>query len=490
MAFCHVALSAEPFRYDLTEAERIRVYKLTRPAVSFDRAERFEMMQGGAGTSLKFVNRDSFSHHLQNLTFEQQGKFQVGDAFFRKMWVASPSSTLASDGLGPLFNARSCQSCHLKDGRGSVPQSSGFLTKSMLFFLSVPPDGKYEIKAFENKEILSIPEPVYGGQIQSLSISPVRPEGRVKVIYKKFPVFLNGGKTVFLRHPIYSVENLSYGAMSGSVMTSPRSTPQMTGLGLLEAVHPDDIMAKSDPEDRDGDGISGKPNFVRDTKTGEITIGRFGFKASSGSILMQVAKAFVNDIGISNPLEGSDWGECTKRQTDCRNAPHGAQKHLGDTEAPDPVLEFVEFYSKNLAVPARRNVSDREVLQGKKLFYESQCASCHTPKYVTRKDIEKERGFQLIWPYTDFLLHDMGRGLADGRPSGDASGSEWRTSPLWGIGLVKTVNPNAGYLHDGRAQTLLEAVLWHGGEAQAARDRVVSMTPEQRRVLIRFLESL
>ncbi len=475
----------KPLRSDLTEAELIRAYEATRPAISFDRAESSEMMQGGAGTSLNPVNRNSFSHPSRNLTFEERGKFQIGNAFFRKVWVASPSSTLASDGLGPLFNARSCQSCHLKDGRGSAPEGSGFLTESMLLFLSVPPDGGEGGKA-----VPGAPEPVYGGQIQSFAVAPVKSEGRVRVAYKRFPVFLNGGKTVFLRRPVYSVEGLSYGPLSENVITSPRTAQLMIGLGLLEAVHPADIVSNSDPEDGDGDGISGRLNFVRDPQTGDTVIGRFGFKLSSPSVLVQAAKAFVNDIGISNPLADSDWGECTQRQTDCRNAPHGTQKKLGDTEAPDPVLEFVEFYSKNLAVPARRNVNDKQVLHGKRVFYESGCVSCHTPKYVTRKDVSREHSFQLIWPHTDLLLHDMGEGLADNRSPGDSSGSEWRTAPLWGIGLTETVNPEAGYLHDGRAQTLLEAILWHGGEAQAARDKVVSMTPPRRAALIRFLKSL
>lgn len=485
------AAIGKPLRPDLTEAERVRVYRQTRPAISFDRAEPYEAMQGGAGTSLKLINRDAFSHPSGNLTFEKLGKFQIGNAFFRKMWVASPSSTLASDGLGPLFNARSCQSCHLKDGRGPAPEGPGFLTKSMVLFLSVPPDSEEEREKVESGAVLSVPEPVYGGQIQSFAVPPVKPEGLVRVAYERIPIVLNGGETVFLRRPRYFVENLSYGSLNKNVMKSPRNAPQMIGLGLLEAVHHADIVANSDPEDRDGDGISGRVNFVRDPQTGKTVVGRFGFKASSPSVLVQAAKAFVNDIGISNPLEDSDWGECTKKQTDCRSAPHGTQNKLGDTEAPDPVLEFVELYAKNLAVPARRDFNDKEVLRGKRLFYKSGCVSCHTPKYVTRKDASsEEHGFQLIWPYSDLLLHDMGEGLADNRPSGGASGSEWRTSPLWGIGLTKTVNPRAGYLHDGRASTLLEAILWHGGEAQAARDKVVSMPPERRRALVRFLESL
>ncbi len=294
-----------------------------------------------------------------------------------------------------------------------------------------------------------------------------------------------------MRRPFYSVEGLGYGPLSKSVITSARVSPQVIGLGLLEAIHPNDIIAHSDPQDKNGDGISGRPSFVRDGETGRLVLGRFGHKASTESVLVQSAKAFLNDMGISNPLQKSDWGDCTKEQVECRRSPHGTQTSLGDTEAPDPILEFVDFYARHLAVPARRDVDSEEVLRGKRLFYESNCVSCHTPKYVTRKDTDlKEDSFQLIWPYTDLLLHDMGEGLADGMSAGDASGSEWRTPPLWGLGLVKTVSPDAGYLHDGRAKTLLEAILWHGGEAQKARDEVVSMTPEQRKDLIRFLESL
>jgi len=194
---------------------------------------------------------------------------------------------------------------------------------------------------------------------------------------------------------------------------------------------------------------------------------------------------------LSTPLAPNHYGDCTDRQPQCLAMPHGAQPALGEHEVPGDLLEFVKIYSQNLALPLRRDVGDARVLAGKKLFYESNCIACHVPKYVTRRDAPRaEHRFQLIWPYTDLLLHDMGEGLADGQPDGEANGREWRTPPLWGIGLTRTVNPNATWLHDGRARTLLEAVLWHGGEAQAARDRVVAMTRQERADLIRFLESL
>ena len=269
-------------------------------------------------------------------------------------------------------------------------------------------------------------------------------------------------------------------------MISPRVAPQMIGLGLLEAVPEEDILARADPDDADGDGISGRPNRVLSEETGAPMLGRFGWKAGQPTIREQSASAFSGDIGISTAVLPDGWGECTEAQAGCRAAPHG-----GAPEADDTVLDLVTFYSRNLAVPARRDLDDPEVLRGKALFYEAGCAACHAPKFVTARLPDRpEQSFQLIWPYSDLLLHDMGEGLADHRPEARASGTEWRTAPLWGIGLTETVTGRASFLHDGRARTLLEAVLWHGGEAQAARDRVVAMDAGEREALVRFLELL
>jgi CxxC motif-containing protein (DUF1111 family) len=265
----------------------------------------------------------------------------------------------------------------------------------------------------------------------------------------------------------------------------------MIGLGLVEQIHPADILALADPDDQDGDGISGRPNIVRDAQTGEPVLGRFGWKAQASSIRQQSADAFAGDLGISTPEVPKSWGDCTEAQADCLAMPVGVQERLGPVEAPDPVMDLVTFYSQNLAVPARRGMDKPNVLAGKQLFYESGCISCHTPKFVTRRDApNKAQSFQLIWPYSDFLLHDMGDGLADGQPVGQATGTEWRTPPLWGIGLTKRVNNHTFFLHDGRARNLTEAILWHGGEAQGARDAFAAMSAADRQNLIDFLESL
>ncbi|MDZ7601187.1 MAG: di-heme oxidoredictase family protein [Hoeflea sp.] len=477
-------------RDDLSERDRHRVEQVIKPAASFEAAEPFEAMQGGAGTSTKHVNRDSLSHFTTNLTFKEEETFKLGNALFRKLWVSSPSSTQASDGLGPLFNARACQSCHIKDGRGHPPEGAADAT-SMFLRLARPARTDAERQALEEFRVASLPDPVYGGQLQDLAVPGLKAEGRMLIAYAEQKVELGDGTVVSLRKPAYSVADLGYGPLDPETTLSPRMTPPMTGLGLIEAIHPADIIARADPDDKDGDGISGRVALSRDPATGAIALGRFGWKAQNATVRQQSAGAFAGDIGISTPDVPLSHGDCTPAQTACLELPTGVQPGLGDAEAPDPVLELVTFYAENLAVPARRDVDDKTVLAGKQLFYDLGCASCHTPKYVTSRQAENPaHRFQLIWPYSDFLLHDMGEGLADGQAVGAADGREWRTPPLWGIGLTEVVNGHTFFLHDGRARNLSEAILWHGGEAQAARDRFAGLDKAGRDSLVKFLESL
>jgi CxxC motif-containing protein (DUF1111 family) len=447
-------------------------------------------MQGGAGTTRKPVNAESFSQPSANITFEEEATFRLGNGLFRKNWVSSPSSTQASDGLGPLFNARSCQSCHVKDGRGHPPEG-GVDATSMFLRLARTASTQEEKAERAARKVLNFPDPVYGAQLQDLAVPGIAGEGRMKITYEERPVTLEDGTVVSLRKPTYSVEDLGYGPLDPRTTLSPRVANPMIGLGLIEQISPADILAHADPEDRDGDGISGKPNIVRDPATGQLTLGRFGWKAEQASIRQQSADALANDIGISSPEASRHWGDCTGAQKACLAMPTGIQKRLGDAEAPPPVMDLITFYSQNLAVPVRRDVDKPDVLAGKAVFYRLGCTGCHTPKFVTRRDApNKAQSFQLIWPYSDFLLHDMGEGLADGQAVGDATGSEWRTPPLWGIGLTKTVSGHSFFLHDGRARNLIEAILWHGGEAQKARDRFAAARAADRAALIRFLESL
>ncbi len=467
---------------------------LVAPTTDFSKLEEGEDKPGGEATSRGSTDTaNAFSLSSGNIGFRKELNFKIGNSVFRRLWVSAPSSTDASDGLGPLFNSRGCQSCHLKDGRGhpplsgDVPDQSG----SMLIRLSVPPTTEEEKAALAAHKLASIPDPVYGGQLQDFAIQGFESEGKAKVTYEEKPVTLAGGETVSLRVPSYEIVDLGYGPMNPDIMISPRVAPPMIGLGLLEAVPEEQILAHADPDDADGDGISGKPNRVWSIAQGKPVLGRFGWKASVPSIAEQSAAAFSGDIGISSTLHPSGGGECTDKQEKCWNAPSGNSPKYQNVEVGDELFKLVTFYSQNLAVPPRRNPGDPEVLKGKALFYEIGCASCHNPKFVTGTAPKQPHlSNQLIYPYTDMLLHDMGEGLADNRPDGDAGGTEWRTAPLWGIGLTETVSGHTLFLHDGRARNLTEAILWHGGEAEKARDDFAALSKADRDRILAFVNSL
>lgn len=469
-----------------TDAEAARIAGVTALSQDFSKAQPYEEMSAGAATVRATRDANAFSQPSGNISFEDELTFKVGNGLFRKLWVSSPSSTLASDGLGPLFNARSCQRCHLKDGRGHPPEGPEDNAISMFLRVSIPGGSVPEIKEY----LATQPEPTYGTQMQDFAVAGHPAEYRLQIDYHEIDVPLSGGEVAQLRVPTYEAADLGYGPLHPDAMLSPRVAPQMIGLGLLEAIPVTDILALADPDDGDGDGISGRANIVWSPEYDQPMLGRFGLKAGAPTVKHQSAGAFAGDIGISNPLFPAAWGECTDTQTACRAAPHGDGDDRGyeiDAEG----LDLVTFYSRNLGVPARRDVNDPEVLRGKEIFYTTGCTSCHQPTFVThRLHDQPEQSFQLIWPYTDMLLHDMGEGLADHRPEARATGQEWRTPPLWGIGLTQQVSGHSYFLHDGRARSLLEAILWHGGEAQAQRDTVVEMPPADRAALIRFLESL
>ena len=482
--------AALPLRTSESDSERARIAAVVRPTTDFSRPEAFERRPGGATTVFEVINRDAFSHASANMPFERELDFKVGNGIFRKVWVSAPSSTNSSNGLGPLFNARSCQRCHLKDGRGRPPLSDE-RAESMFLRLSVPPQSPAERQSVGEHRVSAIPEPTYGGQLQNFSIQGVAAEGEMTVRYEEWPVELHDGEVVVLRRPTYGVIDLGYGPLHPKAMLSPRVAPPMIGVGLLEAIAESDIVAAAAADDRDGDGISGRPNRAWSREHQRVMLGRFGWKAGQPTVAQQSADAFRGDIGVSTPLFSAPFGDCTTAQQGCRAAPHGGASGDDTVEAGERMFELLVFYSRNLGVPARRDIGDPQVLAGKRLFYRSGCTGCHTPKFVTRRDsIGEEQSFQLIWPYSDLLLHDMGDGLADGRPEGVANGREWRTAPLWGIGLTRTVSGHTFLLHDGRARNLLEAILWHGGEAENARQHVVAMSRTERAALLAFLNSL
>ena len=453
-------------------------------APRFTKAEPGEARSGGAATVRK-TDQNAFSLPSANLPPSRRVDFSVGNSFFRSPWVTAPSTTTARDGLGPLFNTNACQNCHIKDGRGHPPTPGASNAVSMLVRLSIPDTPAYA-KLIEQVGI--VPEPVYGGQFQDMAIPGVTPEGKVRVDYTPVPVRFKDGTEVELRKPLLQITQLGYGPMHPDTRFSARVAPPMIGLGLLEAIPEEAILANAAAQAKAKNGINGRPNQVWDDALQKTVMGRFGWKAGQPNLNQQNVHAFSGDMGLTTSLRPFD--DCTDAQTACKQAPSGNGPD-GEPEVSDNILRLVLFYSRNLAVPARRGVNEAEVIAGKNLFFQAGCDSCHTPKYTTAANAaEPELANQVIRPYSDLLLHDMGDGLADNRTEFQASGRDWRTPPLWGIGLTQAVSGHTQFLHDGRARNLLEAVLWHGGEATAAQQQVLSFNAEQRAALLAFLNSL
>lgn len=438
-----------------------------------------EHLPGGHVATINDHGRNAFSLPAPGLDDAQKTTFVIGNSFFKKAWVAAPSSTTARDGLGPHFIARSCGACHALDGRGAPPEAEGGRNveqpMALLIRLSIPGTDAHGGP---------LPEPTYGGQFNNDAIPGVKPEGRVDIHYEEVPGQYADGETYSLRKPTYTLTDLGYGELHPATLTSPRIAPQVIGLGLLEAIPEADILAHAERQKREGKGIAGQANRVWDAYAGRMLLGRFGWKANVASVAHQAAGAFHGDMGITSRHFPTQ--DCTPAQTDCMTAIAG-----GTPEIDDRRMGQVVFYSQTLAVPERRHPEAPEVLRGKALFHAGQCASCHVPTHTTgpHPDIPQFEG-QKIWPYTDLLVHDMGEGLADSRPDFAANGRQWRTPPLWGLGLIPTVNDHSKLLHDGRARNLAEAVLWHGGEAEPSKEFFRTLPRADRDALIRFLESL
>lgn len=430
----------------------------------------------GGDTTRVDASRNSFGLPAAGLTNEERRTFEVGDSFFTQNWVTAPASTDARDGLGPTFNAMACASCHVLDGRGSPPNSPGSRASlGLLFRLSIP--------GADPTNGSPLPDPVYGGQLQDAAILGVAPEGSMGIEYEIIAGEYADGTTYELRAPSYHIADPAFGPPSDELLIGPRLAPQVIGMGLLEAIPEDAILALADPDDTDGDGISGRANLVWDGRLEAFGLGRFGWKANVATVEQQVAGAFHGDIGITSNLHPIE--DCPAEQTDCAAAPDGGAPELTDSR-----LASVTFYNRTLSVPAMRDVGNDDVIRGSELFADIGCASCHTPSHETGPTDVEVLSNQMIHPYTDLLLHDMGPGLADGRPDFDASGTEWRTPPLWGIGLIDDVNGERFLLHDGRARTIEEAILWHDGEGSAARDMFLELSAEERAQLVAFLEAL
>ncbi|MCJ2544516.1 di-heme oxidoredictase family protein [Thermostichus vulcanus] len=391
----------------------------------------------------------------------------MGDITFEARFVAAPAPV--NPGLGPVFNNNSCAGCHLKNGRGLAEKGQRVVRVSQLQSLEerdpVPSPWGWEVMAPNSN---TPPVPGIGTQVQEKAIRGYRPEAKVELTWRELKGHYGDGTTYSLRFPevnLYTLESQSI----DNVLLSLRIPQPVFGVGLLEAIPEAELLHQADPEDVNQDGISGRPNFVWDAVHQKISLGRFGWKANTPNLEQQTAAAYVNDMGVTNPLfPAAD----------------------GSHDIDEATLRATTVYVQTLAVPARTLWRDPTVQQGEKLFAQAQCTACHLPQLRTGSHEIAALQNQIIHPYTDLLLHDMGEELADHRPDFAATGKEWRTPPLWGIGLSQTVLPYSGYLHDGRARNLEEAILWHGGEAERSREAFRNMTAEEREALIYFLRSL
>lgn len=426
-----------------------------------------EQLGGGETTNILAIGSQAFTFPASNISRPLRTRFFTGNAFFNQAWVAAPATTTARDGVGPMFHARSCSACHFRDGRGAPPEEGGLVEEGVVK-LAVVRGGQAQ------------PDARYGAQLQPFGIEGVLGEASPVVRWTEEPGVMPDGTAYSLRKPTLTLEAPAYGDFDDMIQTGIRMAPGMVGLGLLEAIRVEDIEALEDPDDADGDGVSGRTQRV------DGVLGRFGWRAGAPNIDAQIAGAFSGDMGLTSALRPDE--QCTDAQPECTAAGNGNDAEGYEVSA--NVFEAVGIYSRVLAVPARRSVANVEVLAGRELMKDLGCTSCHAERFITGPADIPALAEERIFPYTDLLLHDMGEGLADGVPEHEASGSEWRTPPLWGIGLIEAVNGHLFLMHDGRARGFEEAILWHRGEGEGSRARYMSLSPAERAQLIRFLESL
>ncbi len=432
-------------------------------------------VNSGGTTTVHNATHKAFAQPSANLDVQLRAKFFIGNAFFNSPWVVAPATAGARDGLGPLFNPRSCDACHNNDGRGRPPEAEGERPISLVIQFATPVPG-------DNNEPGA--DPRYGSNLNPFGIGGVPAEGTVRITHREVRGQFVDGETYTLMAPDYAFEELAYGELAKDHQFSPRTAPSVFGMGLLEAVPEAAILERSDPGDTDGDGISGRPNRVWDHLRKSVVIGRLGWKANQPDIAHQTAGAFSSEIGMSTSLRPDQ--NCTEVQKECLAAPTG-----GSPEISDEIFDHIIDYQRMLGVPARRNLDSEQVKRGARLFMQAGCESCHRATFRTQDTPATPwLSRQTFHPFTDLLLHDMGPGLADGRADFEASGSEWRTAPLWGIGLQQAVNGHTRLLHDGRARNVTEAILWHDGEAEKSKEAFRTLSTEERAALLEFIDSL
>lgn len=457
-------------------------------------------LAGEATTYSQGLSAMAFQQPASNLTEVQVARHIKGDTLFARNFSSENSNDLT--GLGPVYNNSSCNACHARDGRGALPiiprgQEWVQLKQNESIFLKISIQDSYDGEKHAANgygEPSSVPG--YGTQLFHVGLFSVRPDapgtGQAKVWmkYDYTDFVFPDGEQLRLKKPVFKITDAYDPRLyQEDVRFSPRMGPPMIGLGLLEAIPEQDILALAQ-RDLSAYGIYGKPNYVFDIQkqmAGDrypVSLGRFGLKANTPSVYHQTMGAFVNDMGVTNeafPLE-SIVGTELYRILGLDSAPK--------IEVPTAIAEDIIFYSLTLGVPNRRDVNNPQVIHGAKLFTQIGCALCHQPSFTTGPSRLPALANQKIFPFTDMLLHDMGEGLADDRRDFDATGRQWKTRPLWGIGHTQTINPRAGFLHDGRAKTLEEAIVWHGGEAQFSQTQFINLDKADRDSLVLFLKSL
>lgn len=499
------------------------------PQVSYT----FVTQLGGDATAVDASDSGhGFSTPMPNLSAQELEQHLAGDALFETSFTTAPNEEHPElDGLGPVFNNQDCNSCHQRDGRSSTitipegkervllgPEAGIFLRMSM-------EDGDCDMPSVDNNYCKNTPVVDFGTQLFHRGVLKARTDwqsqpfigqANVYLSYEYSTVTYPDGSSVELKKPLFTIEDpydvdggnrLNSAILQDNVRYSPRNGMPVFGLGLLELIPEADILALVDEDDSDGDNISGRANWVFDPVKAKqnidnpVSLGRFGWKASTPSVRVQSLGALRGDMGITNPLfpEESIAGTAMHEDYLARTGfVDTGTDEQGNTEADQAFSDDVVFYAETLAVPARRNVNDASVVAGAQLFDKVNCTSCHHPEFTTAAGEQLLGGIaapeaikgQKIYPFTDMLLHDLGEGLADHRRDFRANGFEWKTRPLWGLGLTKTVNPGAGFLHDGRAATVEEAILWHGGEAEQSKSDFMALDKAERESLIDFVMSL
>jgi len=418
--------------------------------------------------------KSTLLNHVSNLNDEEYDKFILGRSFFVIPWVEAPSATTARDGLGPLFNANTCISCHPSNGKGTL-LNDNLASRSLVARLSIDAN-----ESDLHKDVLDkkgfVPEPNYGSQLSINGIHGVDFEGKVKIDFDEFEVIFPDGEKQILVKPKYSLENLNYGSLHKDTNISYRMAPSLNGIGLIELIDDKDILANEDYDDKNSDGISGHANFVYSNITKKVELGKYTHKASVAFLKEQVSGAASNDMGITTTIFPNE--NCTKIQKECNEAP----KPKDDIDLPDERVDAITYYLKHIKTYEPKKT--KEYKEGLELFEQISCSKCHISSFDTKK------GFK-ISPFSDFLLHDMGENLSDGRVEFKANKNEWRTAPLWGLALHEKINKEKPrLLHDGRARSFQEAILWHGGEAQNSKENYMNLPKEKREKLIKFLEEL